>query len=56
MSHIYKDILTGMVFFTGLLGFTFGEFIISAVLFAIAATASNVNLPRKRVKTRQLSW
>jgi len=50
MSDFQKDILTGTVFITGLLGFISGEFIISSTLFASAAIASNVNLNRKRVK------
>ncbi|WP_020160279.1 MULTISPECIES: hypothetical protein [Methylobacter] len=48
MSDFYKDILTGAVFLTGLLGFISGEFIISSTLFAAAAIASNVNTNRKR--------
>ncbi len=53
MSDFHKDILTGTVFVTGLLGFISGEFIISSTLFASAAIASNVNLNRKRVKSDQ---
>ncbi|MGZ8915481.1 MAG: hypothetical protein ACXW1Z_20535 [Methylobacter sp.] len=55
MSDFYKDILTGAVFVTGLIGFISGEFIISSALFATAAIASNVNLNRKRIKAGQLS-
>jgi hypothetical protein len=55
MSDFYKDILTGTIFLTGLLGFISGEFIISSTLFASAAIASNVNLNSKRVKAGQLS-
>lgn len=55
MNDFYKDILIGMVFITGLLGFISGEFIISSTLFATAAIASNVNLNRKRGKAGQLS-
>ncbi|MDO9423590.1 MAG: hypothetical protein Q7T40_05315 [Methylobacter sp.] len=55
MNDFYKDILTGAVFITGLLGFISGEFIISSTLFASAAIASNVNINRKRVKSGQLS-
>ncbi|HEY8219064.1 MAG TPA: hypothetical protein VIF86_03095 [Methylobacter sp.] len=47
MSDLYKDILTGLIFITGLLGFLSGEFIISSALFAAAAIASNVNLNSK---------
>jgi len=53
MSDFHKDILTGTVFVTGLLGFISGEFIISSTLFASAAIASNVNLNRKRIKSDQ---
>ena len=53
MSDFYKDILTGAVFLTGLIGFISGEFIISSTLFASAAVASNVNLNRKRGNTGQ---
>lgn len=55
MNDFYKDILTGTIFLTGLLGFISGEFIISSTLFATAAIASNVNLNRKRGKAGQLS-
>jgi hypothetical protein len=55
MNDLYKDILIGTVFITGLLGFLSGEFIISSTLFATAAIASNVNLNRKRGKAGQLS-
>lgn len=55
MNDFQKDILTGTVFITGLLGFISGEFIISSTLFASTAIASNVNLNRKRGKAGQLS-
>jgi hypothetical protein len=55
MNDLYKDILTGTVFITGLLGFVSGEFIISSALFATAAITSNVNLNRKRGKAGHLS-
>ncbi len=50
MNDLYKDILIGVVFITGLLGFVSGEFIISSTLFAGAAIASNVNSNRKQSK------
>ncbi len=53
MNDFQKDILTGTVFITGLLGFISGEFIISSTLFASAAIASNVNLNLKRGKVKQ---
>jgi hypothetical protein len=53
MNDFQKDILTGTIFIIGLLGFISGEFIISSVLFASAAIASNINVNRKRVKTCQ---
>lgn len=54
MSDFYKDILAGIVFITGLLGFVSGEFIISSILFAAAAIASNINLNRKRANAGHL--
>jgi len=56
MNDLYRDILIGTIFITGLLGFLSGEFIISSALFATAAIASNVNLNRKKGKSGQLSW
>lgn len=55
MSDFYKDILTGMIFLTGLLGFLSGEYIISSALFATATIVSNVNQNRKRSNTEELS-
>jgi len=54
MSDYYRDILTGLVFVTGMLGFVSGEFIISSTLFATAAIASNINMNRKRSKTGRM--
>lgn len=51
MNELYKDILIGAVFATGLLGFVSGEFIISSALFAASAVASNINLNRRRSQT-----
>jgi hypothetical protein len=55
MNEFYKDVVIGMVFVTGLLGFVSGEFIISSTLFATAAVASNINLNRKRSHAEPLS-
>ncbi|MGR9116579.1 MAG: hypothetical protein ACU85E_12495 [Gammaproteobacteria bacterium] len=55
MSDFYKDLLTGTVFATGLLGFISGEYIVSSTLFASAAIASNINVNRKRAKDGSLS-
>jgi len=54
MNDFYKDILTGVMFLIGLVGFISGEFIISSMLFASAAITSNVNLNRKRGDTGHL--
>ena len=59
MNDLYKDILIGMVFAVGLLGFISGEFIISSTLFASAAIASNIKVNSKRGKSGksgQFSW
>jgi hypothetical protein len=42
MNNFQKDILIGLFFIIGILGFISGEFIISTVLFASAAVAGNV--------------
>jgi len=47
MSDFSKDVLTGLMFITGLFGFISGEFIISSTLFASAAISSNINQNRK---------
>jgi len=47
MTDLQKDILNGLAFITGVIGFLFGEFIISSTLFAGTAIASNININRK---------
>ncbi|MCD2449038.1 hypothetical protein GO003_001330 [Methylicorpusculum oleiharenae] len=51
MSDFYRDVLTGAVFVSGLIGFVSGEFVISSTLFATATIASNLNMNRKLGKT-----
>ena len=55
MNDFTKDVLTGLVFVIGLLGYISGEFIISSALFATAAIASNVNVTRKQAADKKLS-
>ncbi|MDD5412902.1 MAG: hypothetical protein PHF31_16105 [Methylobacter sp.] len=55
MNDFYKDILTRLLFVTGLLGFISGEFTISSALFGTAIIASNVNLYHKRIKAEQFT-
>ncbi len=50
MSDLQKDILTGLMFLTGIFGFISGEFIISSAIFASAAIASNININSKLSK------
>jgi hypothetical protein len=45
MNDLHKDILTGSLFITGLVGFISGEFILSTVLFALAAIISSGCIP-----------
>jgi CheY-specific phosphatase CheX len=47
MTSLQKDVLNGLAFITGIIGFMSGEFIISSALFAATAVASNVNMNRK---------
>ena len=42
MSIYYKDILIGLLILVGVSGFISGEFIISSIVFAAAAIASNI--------------
>lgn len=54
MNDLQKDILNGLAFITGVIGFMSGEFIISSALFASTTVASNVNINRKkRLKQNQ---
>jgi CheY-specific phosphatase CheX len=56
MRQLSKDILIGILFITGLVGFISGEFIISSTLFLASAIASNMKVNHKRTKADQLSW
>lgn len=47
MTDLQKDVLNGLAFITGVIGFLSGEFIISSAIFAGTAIASNVNINRK---------
>lgn len=47
MSDLYKDIIIGVMFAIGILGFISGEYIVSSTLFAASAIASNVMLTRR---------
>jgi hypothetical protein len=47
MNSIYKDVLIGLLFTLGIISFIVGQFIISTVLFAVAAIFSNVYLNRE---------
>ncbi len=42
-SNLYKDILTGIFFTTGVFGFMSGEFILSTMLFGAATISSNLD-------------
>ena len=53
MTTFYRDILIGITFFVGIVGFISGQFIISTVLFAIAAVLSNTYLNREFNKSAQ---
>jgi CheY-specific phosphatase CheX len=46
MTDFQRDILIGLMFIIGIIGFISGEFIISTVLFATAAILSNIFLNR----------
>ncbi len=42
MTDLQRDILIGLMFVVGILGFLSGEFIVSTVMFATAAIFSNI--------------
>ena len=44
MNDFQRDILIGLMFIVGILGFISGEFIISTIMFATAAIFSNIVL------------
>jgi CheY-specific phosphatase CheX len=48
MTNLQKDVLNGLAFITGIIGFMSGEFIISSALFAATAVASNLNMNHKQ--------
>jgi CheY-specific phosphatase CheX len=47
MTDFQKDLLTGLAFIIGLIGFMSGEFIIASALFAATTVASSINMNRK---------
>ncbi|MDT4291036.1 hypothetical protein RO575_15825 [Methylomonas sp. MO1] len=48
MNDLQKDILNGLAFITGVIGFMSGEFILSSALFASTTVASNISVNRKK--------
>lgn len=46
MSNLKKDIIVGLLFTAGVMGFVSGEFIVSTVVFATAAIMSNIDFNR----------
>lgn len=50
MNAIKEHILTGLMFFTGLLGLFSGEYIISSALFAASTYTSSVGASRRTVR------
>ncbi|WP_020484487.1 hypothetical protein [Methylomonas sp. MK1] len=48
MNRLHKDILTGLVFVTGVIEFISGDFIISSALLAATTFASTMGSNRKK--------
>lgn len=48
MTELRKDLVIGSLFVSGIFGFMSGEFIVSTVMFASAATFSNMENVMKR--------
>lgn len=47
MTDFQKDILVGLLFVIGLLGFISGAYIVSAITFAVSALLSNIHLTQR---------
>lgn len=47
MRDLKRDVLIGLMFLTGILGFISGEFIFSTVAFAAAAVYTNMAINRQ---------
>jgi CheY-specific phosphatase CheX len=47
MTNLKRDILIGLMFIVGILGFISGEFIVSTIMFATAAILSNIAVNRR---------
>ncbi len=45
-KNLYKDIVTGLFFVTGILSFMSGEFVLSTMLFGAASVSSNLEFAR----------
>lgn len=45
-SFLYRDIATGILFTSGILGFMSGEFVLSTMMFGAASLSSNLNLDK----------
>ncbi|MCK5830380.1 MAG: hypothetical protein KAH20_08765 [Methylococcales bacterium] len=50
MSNLNKDISLGVLFITGIYGFMNGSFIVSTVIFAVAAVISNISFNQEKNK------
>jgi len=48
MNDFQRDVLIGVMFLVGILGFISGEFIVSTMVFASAAIFSNLAINRQR--------
>lgn len=47
MNHLHKDLVTGLIFVTGVIEFISGDFIVSSALFAATTFASNMSSKRQ---------
>jgi hypothetical protein len=56
MSNLTKDIVLTALILIGITGFISGEFVISSVIFAVAAIASNLKTNSPHKKVGQLTW
>ncbi|MDD1620975.1 MAG: hypothetical protein LUQ11_05800 [Methylococcaceae bacterium] len=45
-SNLYRDIVSGLLFVTGVFSFMSGEFVISTLLFGVSSLTSNLEFAK----------
>jgi hypothetical protein len=45
-NHLYRDVMTGLLFLTGIVSFISGEFVFSTLLFGTASLTSHLDFAK----------